>query len=247
MFGGCSLFLLVILVLCLIHSNDGEIYTCDPSLSCGCSLASTSVTAKIIGGEAAANNAWGWAAQIIKFGKLSCTAVLISDSQALTAAHCTLNITKPSDLSIIAGTNFLENSNGAGQQRTVIEYYVHPNFHSAQSTSDIAVLRFAPLTASSTIKFICLPSAGVDPYTLGSNVIVAGWGVLNENSRDPSPLIQQVTVQILSSGSSPCQSGLLVDAGVQICAGVPAGGKGMVNKKGYPSVTFIYCRCMFWR
>lgn len=247
MFSNRSSFLLVFLVLCLIHSNDGQNYTCDPNLSCGCSLASISVTAKIVGGEAAANNAWGWAAQLIKFGRFSCTAVLISNSYALTAAHCTLNITKPSDLSVIAGTNSLQNSNGAGQQRTVIEYYVHPNFNSGQSTSDIAVLRFAPLTDSSTIKFICLPSAGADPYALGSNVIVAGWGVLNENTRNPSPLLQHVTVQILPSGSYPCQRGSILDASVQTCAGVAAGGKGIVKKKGYSSLIFIFCRCMFWR
>lgn len=225
------LFSWIFLLVCLIHFNHGENFTCDPNLSCGCSLASISITARIVGGETAVDNAWGWAIQLLKFRSMNCGAILISNSYAITAAHCTLGITKPSDLSIIAGTNYLHNLNGAGQTRTVIEYYVHPNFVSDQHHHDIAVLRFEPLAASSAVKFLCLPSAGVDPYTLNSNVVVAGWGALDESNRTPSPLLRQVTVRILASGSLPCQRAPITDASVQTCAGFPDGGKGMINEK----------------
>ena len=123
-----------------------------------------------------------WTLQLLQSGTLICTAVLISNSYALTTAHCVPNGTSVSQLSIIAGTNSLYNPDGSGQQREIIEYYIHPNFDMERLTNDIAVLYFSPLNVSSTVKFLCLPSAGVDPYTVGSNAVVVGWGVTNENN-----------------------------------------------------------------
>lgn len=223
--------LLIVLVICLIHLNSGDNYVCDSNLSCGCSLSSTSVTAKIIGGEIAADNAWGWALQLLKSGQFSCTAVLISNSYAVTAAHCVDEVTSASKLTIIAGTNDYSNTNGAGERRTVLQYYIHPNYNAARSTNDIAVLRFSPLTNTSRVKFICLPSAGVDPFVLGSNVVVAGWGVTNENSRDPSPALRQVTVEVLAPGNMYCRRSYVTDITVQMCAGDIRGGKGMIDGK----------------
>lgn len=220
------LYLLIFSVLCLICLNSGENYVCNPNLSCGCSLGSTSVTAKIVGGEAAADNAWGWTAQLLKSGSFLCGAVLISNSYAVTAAHCLITTSDPTELSIIAGTNYFLNSNGAGQQKTVIQYYIHPNFNIGLGTNDIGVLHFSPLTITSGVKFICLPTAGVDPYALGSNVVLTGWGLTSENNGGPSAVLQQVTVQIIPSGNLACQRALLVDANVQVCAGNVNGGKG---------------------
>lgn len=58
------LYLLVFFVSCLIQLNSTTTYTCDPNISCGCSTASTIVTACIVGGEIAPDHAWGWTVQL---------------------------------------------------------------------------------------------------------------------------------------------------------------------------------------
>ena len=47
--------LTLVCLFIFIPSISATIYTCDPTLACGCSAASAVVTARIVGGEAALN------------------------------------------------------------------------------------------------------------------------------------------------------------------------------------------------
>jgi secreted trypsin-like serine protease len=209
------------------------IYTCDSTVSCGCSTLSTVVTSRIVGGEPASNNTWGWMLSLRRSGSHLCGASLLTPEYAITAAHCVQSVSNdPSSLSILAGTNNLDDqSNKTAQTRTVTKIIVHPNFNSNILTNDIAIIQFSPLTVStsSNLAFVCLPSAYQDPFQTNTDLIAIGWGVTSYGSNTQSNILRQVTVQAFSSTSSDCLQSGLTNANVQFCAGVDGGGKGKHN------------------
>ena len=209
------------------------VYSCDPTVSCGCSSLSAVITSRIVGGEPASNNSWGWMLSLQRYGSHLCGASLLTAEYAITAAHCVQSLlTNPTALSILAGTN---NLNGATskttQNRTVTNITVHPNFNSNSLVNDIAIIKFAPLTVSTSSKlaFICLPSANQDPFQTNSDLVAIGWGVTSYGSTAQSNTLRQVTVQAISSTSFDCSQSGLTNANVQFCAGVVGGGKGKFN------------------
>jgi len=235
------LYLCIYFLLFFIDLNSGTTYTCDPTSSCGCSTASTDVTARIIGGEAAPNHAWGWAVSLQESYGQRCGAVLISSEYAVTAAHCVSGVAA-SALIILAGTNDLSDTSGVAQRRQILGFTIHPDYNSAELTNDIAILNFSPLSvpANSTVSFICLPEPDVDSFSTGSNVVAVGWGVTVENSDTPSNSLQQVTLQIVASTSPDCTSVPIYNANLQLCADVNGGGKGMSLFKLKRKIIFIY-------
>ncbi len=207
-------------------------YTCDPSIPCGCSTSSTTVTARIVGGEAAPDHAWGWAVSFRLYGKHRCGASLLTSDSAVTAAHCVYGILNQlSSLSIVVGTNYLnDTSDESMQQRSIIEISMHPLYNSTYFTNDIAILRFTSLTISSNseLAFICLPNENQDPFQTNSSLVAIGWGVTYENSHTVSNYLQQVTVLAFSSTSSDCLQSGLTNSSLQFCAGIYGGGKGKI-------------------
>ena len=223
------LYVLIYFLLYSIDSNYATNYTCDSTSSCGCSIASIDVTARIVGGQIAPDHAWAWTVSLQLSGSHRCTAVLIAPEYALTAAHCVDGFTYAPIFSILAGTNYLYDTSKTVQQRQILNYVVHPNYNTDTHLNDIAVLRFSSLNISSnsTIKFICLPTPNTDVSPVGSNVIAAGWGKTSESSTSSvSDYLRQVTLQILSPTSQECQDGPILNATTQICSGVDGGGKG---------------------
>ena len=214
----------------IIPSISATTYTCDPTLACGCSAASAVVTARIIGGEAASNHTWGWMASLQLYDRHRCGASLLSARHAVTAAHCFDDI--PSDvsaLSIVVGTNYLNDTSGSTvQRRTITKVTSHSNYTSGIFINDISIIEFSPLTMSSdsNLAFICLPDANEDPFEIEDLVVATGWGVTSEGDRIPSNSLQQVTVQIYSPNSKECRQSGLVDSNIQFCAGASNGGKG---------------------
>ena len=229
-------FLLTIcLLLGLVMSTSGKEYTCDSRSSCGCSSrSSTNVGVKIVGGEKAEDRAWNWLVSLEYLGSHICGATLLSANYAVTAGHCVDWVKDLSKLTIVAGTNYLDDETSSTvQRRTVLESHVHPQYSAPYNTSvtnDIAVISFASLStgASAAVNFICLPTSQQDPYSVGDDVVAIGWGSLTEESNTPSNSLQQVTVQTVASNSNVCKRAQIRDPAVQFCAGVDAGGKGTI-------------------
>jgi trypsin len=220
-----------LIVLFCIKSIFATTYTCDPTVSCGCSLASTVVSARIAGGQAAANSSWGWAVSFQRLESHICGGSLISDEFAVTAAHCINEIYSISEFSIVVGTNYILNiTDTAAQRRQLIDYFIHPDFDIVTLENDIALVRFLPVSipSNSTVSIICLPADDQDPFAIGSNLVAIGWGTLNDSIRVAYPYLEQVTLQAYSPTSNQCVQSNFMNATTQICAGVVAGGKGMV-------------------
>ena len=211
-------------------------YTCDSTAVCGCSAASTVITSRIVGGESASDHAWGWMISLRHSGRHRCGASLLSSESAVTAAHCVDDdLSNPSALSIVVGTNDLnDQSSSTFQRRTVVTISMHPNYKSDVYVNDIAIIRFSPLTVSldSKLAFICLPNVNVDPFGIDDGLVGIGWGYTSESSGRLSNFLQQVTVQTFSWTSGECQRSGLTNSNVQFCAGISTGGKGKTLLSG---------------
>jgi secreted trypsin-like serine protease len=132
-----SLFV-VLLGLCRIN---GE---------CGSSL-----TARIIAGDDATDNAWPWAVSI-RIGRSGvCTGSLITERFVLTAAHCVIK-EKRSVIVYAGSVQFFQGT----QIRQVLRMFVHNNYNSTLFINNIALLELSsPLdTTSIGVGILCLPS-----------------------------------------------------------------------------------------
>ncbi|CAF1655844.1 unnamed protein product, partial [Didymodactylos carnosus] len=122
-------------------------YTCNPNSACGCSK-QNAILSKIVGGEQAVSNSWGWAVSLRISGSHVCGASILTDSYVITAAHCALAITSLQSASIYVGINTLSQTD---QVRTIAQIFIHINYNSNTYENDIALLRLSsPLDMSDT-------------------------------------------------------------------------------------------------
>ncbi|CAF1570570.1 unnamed protein product [Adineta steineri] len=219
----------VTLLLITIGPSYQYNYSCDSSATCGCSSRSTRVT-RIVGGETAGANNWGWVVSIevettgdrVKL----CGGSILSSTWIITAAHCMSGATA-SKVTVYAGSN----AKHAGQSRVASTITVHPSYNSNTKVNDIALIKLStPLTMSTAVKPVCIPSVSSATLAAGEwppanlYVVAVGWGLLQETGSSPLYL-QQVTLQIIDYLASTC-SIILEDPQKQLCAGVPGGRKG---------------------
>ncbi|CAF3683317.1 unnamed protein product [Rotaria socialis] len=203
-------------------------YSCSSNSTCGCSLDSAIVT-KIIGGEEAMKNSWGWAVSIRIHNNHICGGSLISSELVLTAAHCIVLVKTISSLSVTAGSKYLSMIN---QQRSVSQAFIPFNYDSTTYTNDIAIILLSsPFDMNDrSLAFICLPPS-IENYPPDDMTVIAiGWGVLSTTEKTSSDTLQQVTLKTISNGISACHISVY-NENVQICAGVQGGGKGMKKEK----------------
>lgn len=148
----------IVMFLCYGVSVDAQTFTCNYNSSCGCSR-NPIVLTRIIGGENAAAQTWGWIVSIkIRWTNAHlCGGSIITSSYILTAAHCTAEVLSIPYLLIVTAGSI--NSNTPTQVRNVIGVYDHPSFSSSNFINDIAILKLSePLDLSDAgVKRICLP------------------------------------------------------------------------------------------
>jgi secreted trypsin-like serine protease len=147
--------LCVIILFSIIRSTYPTTYTCNPSLSCGCSTNSAVVT-RIVGGEAASSSTWSWAVSVSIANTYLCGGSILSSSWVATAAHC-VNGYSASQVTIYAGST----TPISGTQSSVgSKLVVNPNYSTTTYVNDIALLKLAtPLSLSDpAVSTICLPS-----------------------------------------------------------------------------------------
>jgi secreted trypsin-like serine protease len=207
---------------------------------------------KIVGGEDAFPQSWGWAVSLQRsFDGHFCTGSIVSPLHIITAAHCVTDEEEMKTADIVVGIDRLSESNSTTRQvRSVSEVFAHPQYDSSTHTHDIAVIRLnESLVISNEMSTarLCLPhiepSGKEADYPADSASLVAiGWGVLmSEAPSIPDDLhLQQVTVQAVSVHNETCTE-FISDTRVQFCAGVSGGGKGeKVHFHNLMKLCFIY-------
>jgi hypothetical protein len=100
---------------------------------------------------------------------LLCGATLVAPLWMIGAAHC---IAYLSDMTVTVGRNDLDNVNGPGEIRNIVEFHAHPRFNSSTFEADLALFKLD--IAIDNIKPICLPVG--DAGDSFDRYLVAGWG-----------------------------------------------------------------------
>jgi secreted trypsin-like serine protease len=157
------MFILPFVLLFLAFSqSDGQVeYLCSSTAPCGCSTEPALLT-KIVGGEPAATNTWGWAVSLSINDTWLCGGSILSSSWVLTAAHCMAGML-PSEVYISAATNELY---GAKQLRVASSVIVNPQFDSVLIENDIALIKVSPPfdMTDPSISQICLPAPTTEDF-----------------------------------------------------------------------------------
>lgn len=184
---------------------------------------------KIVGGTAAALNAWPWQVQISTGGLGSrhlCGGALLSSRWVVTAAHCVNGKTAPI-LSVRVGSIDRE---AGGQVVGVGHLLVHPAYSaSVQYDNDIALLQLAQPIALTASASPIVPLRALEEAQFahtGSQAIVTGWGTTRSGGSYSWRLLQ-ATLPLFTAADcrsySAYSSYQITDN--MLCAGDLAGGQ----------------------
>ena len=166
-------FISVLTILfALIRLNHPLTYLCDPNSPCGCSTQPAVVT-KIVGGENAMDQSWGWMVSLLLNDSSLCGGTILSSSWVLTAAHCVDGLS-PGQVIISAATNRLF---GGKQVSYASQIIVHSGYNRTRQVNDIALIRVLPTfnMSDANIGRICLPSVPTIGYPPTDSSVRFHW------------------------------------------------------------------------
>lgn len=153
------------------------------------------------------------------FGSHRCGASIVSNTWAVSAAHCTVNI-------IVSQTQFRAGSSvhaSGGQLIQVLTITNHPQYSASTIDFDLNVMSFAPIVFGTGIQPIPLPTQGQETAA-GALANISGWGALTEGGGSPA-VLQVINVPVVSNAQCNTLYGGGITANM-ICAGlVETGGQ----------------------
>jgi len=157
------------------------------------------VNVGIVGGTpVGAATDYPFMAAYVDAGFQFCGASLISETFAITAAHC-IGARFPTSEYITLGSL---RHDGAGTpaatQYAVEETFIHPDYNRGTLAFDAALLKLAtPVEFSPTRRPVKLAPATSEDFS-GWESICTGWGLTTEGGR-PSPVLREVDLPIISN------------------------------------------------
>jgi len=194
------------------------------TLSCILSLGATVVESapRIVGGSAATNNEFPFVAALLESGTKEtknaqfCGASVIAPNWVMTAAHCVMG-QKAENIDILIKTNVLD---GSGKRIQAKNLFIHDAYIS-KNQSDMALIELSEKANVSAILPL-QPGSGLEGS--GKMATVIGWGLTKEEG-NPSEKLMKVDVPIVADTVCGKAYPEQFNAGTEICAGVPQGGK----------------------
>lgn len=178
-------------------------------------------TPKIVGGTVAGSSDNPFQVALLtrsvanNFNAQFCGGTLHKANVVVTAAHCVEGLSA-SQIQVLTGTRRLD---GSGVRRNVSSIRIHPSWNTRTFDYDVAVLR---LTTSAT--GIPLASLTSSDGTVGTGLLVTGWGALSEGGSFPVDL-RKVTVPLAdrtNCNDSNSYNGQITTR--MLCAGRDSGG-----------------------
>ncbi|XP_031464690.1 coagulation factor XI-like [Phasianus colchicus] len=182
---------------------------------------------RIIGGTDSSPGEWPW--QVSLHVKLSrrrhlCGGSIISNQWILTAAHCFMSVQNPNIWRVYAGVLKQSEITEDTPFFRVEEIIIHPQYNSAQTGYDIALLKLDKAMNFTDLQLpICLPSKE-EASMLYTDCWVIGWGYRKERGR-VEDILQKVTVPLMSKEECQARYRKRRIDDKEICAGYDEGGK----------------------
>jgi len=176
----------------------------DSSCSCGnINKKSKTKMWRIVNGEEATRHEFPWIISMLDAGgDWYCGGTIISDQYVVTAAHCVYGYeSEPAWVRVGDHDNSDPGDTDYDHIQTfkVKKILVHRQYDERTTANDIALLKLEKRIDFSqyggTVSPICIPKQAETYY--GEKVIVAGWGLLNENGNQADKL-QKVELDVLS-------------------------------------------------
>ncbi|XP_074600829.1 trypsin-1-like isoform X1 [Brevipalpus obovatus] len=187
---------------------------------------------RIVGGRRSDYSEWPWMISTRRWNGHKfvhkCSATLLNQRWAITAAHCLLDTTAGEVLLKIGEYEIGHPQKLYGYVNRRVKLIIrHPGFNHLTLENDLALMRLhQPVTFEGTIVPVCLPKNS-ENY-VGRVGIVAGWGKLDRDGPQPKTL-HHVSLPIVDNHE--CID-MYMKAGYRehipdtfICAGLPQGGK----------------------
>ena len=183
---------------------------------------------RIVGGQNATEGEHPWTIYLSSLStgqNFFCGGSLIASDWVITAAHCVFNDDADDVNYVVAGV-YARNTATSANAFVVQDTFIHPGYSNFSDFNDIALLKLAnPVPLSLVDTYANLPSLSIDSANAGTDdpVKVLGWGATSEDGSS-SNVLQEVTVPVTSEAS--CQLAYTdIDYDIQICAGLPNGGR----------------------
>ena len=190
-------------------------------------------TGRIVGGSDATDGQFPHQISLRRNGSHTCGGSIISRNYILTAAHCVgaedengfYHVYEPELFTIRAGST---NRLIGGVLKQVVEITVHENY--GNFINDVALLKLdSPLVFSQNIKAIPLATSDA---SVGSSVIISGWGRLKTNGDIPIKL-QWNTLETISK--LKCFTSILMSSDALICLAHTEGNGACNGDSGGPA------------
>jgi secreted trypsin-like serine protease len=184
---------------------------------------------RIIGGDDADPAKWPFLVGIFtpNYGAPFCGGSLINRQWVVTAAHC-VDVSAGGFKSSISVRRSAPDGQPRGAESQVARVFVHPEYASAESKNDVALLRLVAPLSIETSKVAMLATTDTENVWSGVDACaaVAGWGLTVQRSGLPGHL-KAVNVPIVSH--QDCRAAYTsthdIQAKAHICAGYMPGGK----------------------
>merc|ERR1712037_278422 len=213
----------------------GPVVTAAPG-TCQCGVKGGAANGRIVGGQDTEEHEYPWQVGLVSRNGRSpwCGGTLISSSHVLTAAHCTAG-SSASSIRVILGEHNIADSDI--NRVDVAEIINHPNYNSATTDNDYAILRLAsPVTFTDEVSPACLP-ADLSATFAGVLATVTGWGTLSSGGSQPT-VLQEVDVTVTTNiecnnayGSITNNMVCAADSGKDSCQG-DSGGPMIASENG---------------
>ncbi|GMF28167.1 unnamed protein product [Phytophthora lilii] len=179
------------------------------------------------------------------FEETFCGGTLIAPQYILTAGHCI----KTDEMDIVAtfGTNESTGSgSGAAVTVPVIKGFRHPLYKKKEHLYDVGLLKLEKPVKRKTAKLCAVDGSN---NKVGTMATVLGWGKTEESGDDTSPILQQLTIPVISNaecGKFKKYIGRVTDG--MLCAGTGNGKDTCNGDSGGPLLVNgdILIGCVSW-